>query len=47
MRLIKEVSNGAKFGGSPNNATAAPRPSAHHAHPHCASLAVGPMANQL
>ena len=30
-----EASNGTKFGGSPNNATAAPRPSAHHVLPHC------------
>ena len=30
-----DISNGATFGGSPNNATAALRPSAHQAHPHC------------
>ena len=39
--------NGAKFGGWPNIATATLRPSAHHAHPHCASLAAGPMVYQL
>ena len=42
-----EASNGATFGGSPNNATSALRPSARHALPYCASLAAGPMANQL
>ncbi|KAI0238512.1 hypothetical protein LSAT2_010763 [Lamellibrachia satsuma] len=42
------ASNGAKFGGSSNNATATLRPSARHAPlPRYASLAAGPMANQL
>ena len=41
-----EASNGAEFGGSPNNATETLRPSAHYAHRHCAFLA-GPIANQL
>ena len=42
-----EASNGATFGASPNNATAAPRLSAHYPLPLCASLAAGPMTNQL
>ena len=43
-----EASNGAKFGGSSNDATATLRPSARHAPlPRYASLAAGPMANQL
>ncbi|KAI0218972.1 hypothetical protein LSAT2_029389 [Lamellibrachia satsuma] len=33
QKLNSESSNGAKFGGSPNDATAALRPSAHHASP--------------